>query len=210
MPGSIRTVFHITANRIAADTKDNMIDTLVARVKGFLFNPVETFQQSKTDKPVTVFACFGILLLFNAILSALVALIGISIMPVREGMSYGMPVPVAVFLVMLIGGLTGTLILSVWLHLWVYLLGGRKGIMQTTYAVIYGSTPRLLLGWVPVIGLFFAIWSLALGIIGIRELQDLSTTKAILAVAIAIFIPLILLILLAAWVYTAVATVTAV
>jgi hypothetical protein len=41
------------------------------------------------------------------------------------------------------------------------------------------------------------LWSLILGVLGIRELQELSTGKAILAVAIAVMIPLILIILFA-------------
>ena len=39
------------------------------------------------------------------------------------------------------------------------------------------------------------LWSLVLNILGIRELQELSTMKATLVVAIAVLIPLILIIL---------------
>jgi len=92
-----------------------------------------------------------------------------------------------------------TLLFAAWLHLWVYLLGGRKGIMQTFKAIIYAHTPRLLLGWIPVIGFIFMLWSLVLGVLGIRELQEISTGKAILAVVIAIIIPVVIIIVLAAY-----------
>ena len=184
-----------------------MIDTIVTSVKGFMLNPVETFQQSKNDDPGAVFTYFGLLLLLHAVLAALVSLLRIEVMPQYAGMFEGPAIPVMVFLVALVGGCIITVIFAAWLHLWVYLLGGRKGIMQTINAVIYGHTPRLLLGWIPFIGFIFMFWSLALSIVGIRELQEMSTGKAILAVAIAVIIPLIVFILLAAWFFISYMTV---
>ena len=179
-----------------------MFDTIVTKVKGFLLSPVETFQQSKTDEPKAVFTYFGILLLLNAILSALIAALGIETMQMYAGLPLGPAFPVLVFFMMLVGGFICTVVFSAWLHLWVYLLGGKNGIMQTINAMIYGSTPRLLLGWIPFVGIIFTLWSLILGILGVRELQDLSTGKAILAVAIAVIIPLIIVILVAAYFFT--------
>jgi len=187
-----------------------MIDTLVTKVKGFLLNPVETFQQSRADEPRAVFTYFGVLLLFNAILSAVITAVGIETLKMFNGMSFGLAIPVLVFVMILIGGFICTLIFGAWIHLWVYILGGRKGIMQTINAVIYGSTPRLLLGWIPFIGLLFALWSLVLGVIGIRELQEMSTERAVIAVVIAVLIPLIVIILVAAYFITSVMSVTSI
>lgn len=186
-----------------------MITTIFSRVKGYLLDPVATFRQSKNDEPSTVFSCFIALLLFNAILSAILATILVETIPVFATMTGGIPVPVAIFLMMLVGGFIGTLVFGIWLHLWVYLFGGRRGIMQTIHAVIYGSTPRLLFGWIPFIGFIFTLWSLALGILGVRELQEIDSLKATLAVALAVMIPVILLILLAAWFMVANVTTTA-
>ena len=187
-----------------------MIDPIVTRVKGFLLKPVETFQQFKNDEPGVVFSYFAALLLLHAILSAIIALIGIETMPRYAGIPEGIAVPVIVFFMALAGGFVITLIFAAWLHLWVYLLGGRKGIMQTFKAIIYGHTPRLLLGWIPFIGFIFVLWSLALGILGIRELQEMSTGKAILAVAIAVMIPLVIILLIAAYFITSYVTTTAI
>ena len=187
-----------------------MIDPIVTKVKGFLLKPVETFQQSKNDEPGVVFSYFAALLLIHAILSAIITAIGIERMPIYPGMPSGIAVPVIVFLMALASGFIITLIFAAWLHLWVYLLGGRKGIMQTFKAIIYGHTPRLLLGWIPFIGFIFVLWSLALGILGIRELQEMSTGKAILAVAIAVMIPLIIILLIAAYFITSYVTTTAI
>ena len=187
-----------------------MIDAIIAKVKGFLLSPVETFQQSRNDEPGVVFTYFAALLLFHAILVALIATFGIEKMPTYPGIPVGIAVPVIVFLMALAGGFILTLIFAAWLHLWVYLLGGRKGIMQTFKAIIYGHTPRLLLGWIPFIGFIFMLWSLVLGVLGIRELQEISTGKAILAVVIAIIIPLIIVILIGAYFITSYMTTTAV
>ena len=187
-----------------------MIDPIVTRVKGFILKPVETFQQFKSDEPGVVFSYFAALLLINAILSAIVVVIGIETMPRFAGMPEGIAVPIIVFLMALAGGFIVTLIFAAWLHLWVYLLGGRKGIMQTFKAIIYGHTPRLLLGWIPFVGFIFVLWSLALSILGIRELQEMSTGKAILAVAIAVMIPLVIILLVAAYFITSYVTTTAI
>ncbi|PKL68441.1 MAG: hypothetical protein CVV30_11050 [Methanomicrobiales archaeon HGW-Methanomicrobiales-1] len=184
-----------------------MIDIIVAKIKGLLLSPVETFQQSRTDEPGAVFTYFGVLLLLHSILVAIIAAVGIETMPRFAGMPGGIAVPFIVFFMALAAGFVLTLLFAAWLHLWVYLLGGRKGIMQTIKAIIYGHTPRLLLGWIPFIGFIFMLWSLALGILGIRELQEMSTGKAILAVAIAVIIPLIVFILLAAWFFISYMTV---
>jgi hypothetical protein len=186
-----------------------MIDIMVEKAKGFLINPVETFQKSRGDEPGAVLMYLASLLLINAVLSALVAAVGIQVMQMFGGMKFGVAVPVVVFFAVLVGGFILTLIFAAWVHLWVHLLGGRKGIWATIIAIVYANTPRLLLGWIPLVGIIFALWSLVLSILGIRELQEMSGERAVLAVAIAIIIPLIVIILAALWFMTSIVTSTA-
>ena len=187
-----------------------MLNTIVNKARGFLLEPVETFRKSRTDAPGAVLAYFLALLLVNAVLSAIVAAVFASQMPFLAGISSGVPLPVLVFFAALAGGFILTLVFAAWVHLWVYVFGGRKGIMQTVSAIVYGHTPRLLLGWIPFIGFLFTLWSLALNILGLRELQELSALKAILVIAIAVLIPLILIILAAAYFLIGSAAMTAV
>jgi hypothetical protein len=170
-----------------------MIGTIVAKVKGFLASPVETFRNSKADEPSAVFTYFVALLLVSAVFSAIIALLGINRMSSFSRMAAGTPHPVLVFFGVLIGGFILTLIFAAWLHLWAYILGARQGIMQTVRVVLYGSTPWLLFGWIPFIGFIFMLWSLVLGVIGIGELQELSSGKVVLAFVIAVLIPLIII-----------------
>ena len=172
-----------------------MIDTLVEKAKGFILDPVETFRQSRNDEPGAVLMYFVPLLVVNAFLSAVVAAAVVGMISRFAGLNLGAPFPVVVFFAVLVAGFILTFIFAAWVHLVAYLFGGRKGIMETVKAIIYGHTPRLLFGWIPVIGFIFVLWSLVLNILGIRELQELSTMKATLVIAIAVLIPLILVIL---------------
>jgi hypothetical protein len=185
-----------------------MINSIAEKAKGFLLNPIETFRQSVNDDPGTVFTYFGVLLLINAIISSLVAAAGIGSMETISGQVFGPAFPVMVFFLVLVGGFIVTVLFSVWLHLWVYLLGGRRGIMQTMGAILYGSTPHNLLGWIPVAGFIFTLWSIVLGIFGICKFQEMSSGKAILAVLVAIVIPLIVIILIAAYFFISYVTTT--
>jgi hypothetical protein len=56
----------------------------------------------------------------------------------------------------------------------------------------------LLLGWIPLVNIIAAIWSLIVEIIGIRQLHELTTGRAILAVLIPIILAIILAVVLAA------------
>ena len=172
-----------------------MINTIIAKAKGFLLDPVEAFRKSGNDEPGTVLTYLGLLLIFNAAISAILIAVGTDPVQQYAGLSWGAAGAVMVFFLVLVIGFTGTLILSAWIHLWVYLLGGRRGILRTVTAIAYGSTPSLILGWIPFLGIIFALWSLVLGVLGIRELQALSTAKAILAIALALMIPLIIVLL---------------
>jgi hypothetical protein len=93
----------------------------------------------------------------------------------------------------IVGGYIGVIIFltiwGLWLHLWAYIFGARKGLEQTMKAVYYGNSPAYLLGWIPLISIVFTLWSLVLEVIGLKRLQGMETGKAALAMIIAIVIP---------------------
>ena len=174
---------------------------IVEKIKGFLFSPSETFDASKEDTLGDAFKYYIILLLIPALLSAVIAAVAFSlfagffgmmlpgVMPALAGA--GAAVAFIVFIYVLIAGAIGVLIGGLWLHIWVYLVGGRKGLTQTFKALMYGATPSLLLGWIPFINFLALIWALIVEIIGIRQLHEISTGRAVAAVILAIIIPLI-------------------
>lgn len=174
-----------------------MFDAIIEKAKGILLSPVETFQASRAEGTDAAAPYLIVLLLVHAIMTAIVSLIGISVIGMFAHMMPRFAMPVVIFFGALIGGAVLTILFSLWLHLWVYLLGGRKGLLETAKAVIYGLTPAMLLGWIPFVGFLFCLWSVVLQIIGVRELQEMSSGKALAALVIAVMIPLIILVLLA-------------
>jgi len=100
---------------------------------------------------------------------------------------------------LLIFSIIGIFISSIIVHIVVLILGGKKGIKPTIKALIYGSTPRLLLGWIPFIGIIAEIWSIILLIVGMRQLQDITTGKAIIAVMSIILVTIYIAAGFGAW-----------
>jgi hypothetical protein len=180
-----------------------MVLSIVKRIKGFLFSPSDTFDASKEDTIGDALKYFVVILAIFAVLLAIIAavvlslfagmfgMLGVPMMPL--GAAMGPLLAVGVFVGVLVGGIIGVFIDGLWLHLWVYLVGGRNGVGQTIKAVMYGSTPSYLLGWIPIVNTIALIWALIVGIIGVRQLHELSTGKAVLAVILAILIPAIII-----------------
>ncbi|MFY9749707.1 MAG: Yip1 family protein [Methanoregula sp.] len=180
-----------------------MLDTGIARARKFLSTPGEAFRESRDDTEKTVSHYFSTLLLIFAVLSVVFAAIVGSFTHVLPGTSFvsgaGAMVLASIISIIsiFIAGTVFTLLFSVWVHLWVWILGGRNGLAQTVKAIVYGMTPFFVYGWIPWIGFFFSIWSLVLDVHGIRELGSLSTRKA----ALAIIIPVVILLIVAATVF---------
>jgi hypothetical protein len=183
----------------------------IEKIKGFLLKPVETLQNSRGDDVVSGMVYFAVLLIFYGILSGIISAAGIMKTPIPSMLNLGLGVadPVIVFFTVffsvIIAWLFLILVWGLWFHVFVYLVGGRKGVWNTEKAVIYGSTPFFLIGWIPIIGpVIGGLWAIVLQILGIRELQEISTTKAILAMIIPVAIIFIILILILAWLFVAI------
>ncbi len=188
-----------------------MVLSIGKRIKGFLFSPSETFDASRGDTLGDAFKYFVVILAIYALLVAIIvavvfllfadilATFGVRGMPFGAAVGplvavgfFVAAVAVGFFVAAVVVGIIGVFISGLWLHIWVYLVGGRNGMEQTIKAVMYGETPSLILGWIPIINLIAGIWALIVGIIGIRQLHGLSTGKAVLAVVLAIVIPFII------------------
>lgn len=177
-------------------------------VKGFLLSPTETFRKVRPADLGETLKYYLILVVIYTILSVIISLIVISsawaviaaLFPAL-GLSAPMVAGLGIILVAIILIFVHLLLLFIgaaWVHVWVWLLGGRKGYMMTLKALAYGDTPYLLFGWIPFIGIFGALWSFILWIIGVKELHEISTGRAAAAVILAAIVVLIIVILVAA------------
>lgn len=150
-----------------------MLNDFVEKVRGFIMKPVETFQKVKGGSLGDAFVYYIILLVINAVLSAIVLAAGLSAMSIYQSIpGFNGAFPLVMFFMVLVGGIIGIFVGGAWLHIFVWALGGKKGYVQTVKSVMYGSTPSLLLGWIPIIGFIGAIWTIILDIFGIEDPGD--------------------------------------
>jgi hypothetical protein len=192
-----------------------MIEGLIAKGKGFLLEPAESFRKSRGDSVGAAYRYFVVLLIVYTILSAIIAvaagMYAFNTMVVQLGQA-GMVGEVlsgalahmgsfvaamilfAVYLFFLMA-LFGIFIKGLALHIFVLLFGGKKGPEQTLKTAMYATTPFFLLGWIPYVSIIGVIWYLVLMVIGIREMQEIELGKALLVVFVPIVLMLIMVIL---------------
>ncbi|MDR2855059.1 MAG: YIP1 family protein [Methanomicrobiales archaeon] len=176
---------------------DPDISSMIETTKGFLLNPVETFQQHADTSLAKAFQYYAVLVLVFAVLFAIVegALLSFASVFSHGGGLIGLATGTFVLFIIsivILASLIGIFFNGLFQHIFVLLVGGEQGVAQTLKAFMYSSVPALIFGWIPIINIIAAIWSLVLLIIGIRELHKISTTNAIAAV----LIPAVLFILI--------------
>ena len=178
----------------------------VEKMKGFLLKPVDTFQKVKEETLSESLKYFLVLILMYSALSAVVitamrhTIWGSTLFSIYKSLPVVGPIfesgsgtttALTFFVIFLVGGFIGIFIGAAIVHLGVLLFGGKKGYTHTVNALIYGSTPSYVFGWIPFVMLIIWIWSFILEILGIRELQEMSTGKAVAAVLVPIVIVMI-------------------
>ena len=170
------------------------------KLKGFLLNPVETFNQTKEDSITDAIKFFLPLLLVFAVLLGVLAILGMAAMGsmmgefMPLGMLGGGALAVMTIIFTIIALIVGIFIDGVIVHIFAYLMGARNGIGQTIKAVIYGCAPLFLIGWIPTIGIIGVVWSFVLEVIGIREYHEISTGRAVIALILPVIIIVILMV----------------
>ena len=171
------------------------------KVKGFLGAPVSTFNNVEAEALGSAVKYFTIWVVIYTILRTIVFytverrvfqafwdLLGLSDAPLYL---YRFD-PVIFALLAVLGAFASLFITGSWAHLFVRAFGGEKGYGNTIKAFAYGDTPFLLFGWIPFVGMLFWIWALVLNIIGIRQLHDISTGRAVGAVLLSIVVLVII------------------
>ncbi|MBN2043212.1 MAG: YIP1 family protein [Candidatus Aenigmarchaeota archaeon] len=163
----------------------------------FLKEPNKAFD---SVKKVTIGEAFKYMLVMSvvvAVLNGIITTLLYSMVPAvfaaQMPMQLGPVVLISTIIMSYIGIIVVNLLWSLWLHLWVYILGARKGLEKTMKTVFYAGTPNYLLGWIPFINIVFGVWSLVLSGLGLMRLQEINGGKAALAIIIAIIIPVVIL-----------------
>lgn len=162
----------------------------------FLKSPGKSFEEVTTDSLGNAFKYMLVLGILVSVLNGIVVGIMTSMAPIPTipvlGESFLPIVIVSTMIFMYVSLIIGQTIYGLWLHLWVYIFGARKGLEQTVKSVYYGNTPSYLLGWIPVISIIFVLWSFVLTGMGLTKLQGMTGGRAALAIIISLVIPLII------------------
>jgi len=70
------------------------------------------------------------------------------------------------------------------MHILLKLVGGKADFLKTVQVMIYGSTPSLLLSWIPCIGWIFGLIGLINIILGAKRVHGISLLRAIVAMLV--------------------------
>ena len=136
------------------------------------------------------------LLIINAILTAIVAYLGFGAATNRTP---GVGAFIAGLIAAFIFGIIALLLWAVFLHIGAKVMSGRGDFADSFKSAVYAQTPNLLLGWIPIIGIIFWLWSIGTAVPRRpRAPRALDTTKAVIAVVIAVVLFIIVIAVIAA------------
>ena len=150
----------------------------IEKVKGFLIEPSKTYDASKEDTLGDATKYFVILMMIFAILNVISS---------HGFFSFGIRMSLFLLVLSPIIRVVSVFICGAILHISIYIVGGRNGISQTIKALMYAYTPALLFSVIVFLisGLLVWVlwlWALVLLILGIRQLQEITTNRALIAV----------------------------
>ncbi len=170
------------------------------KLVGFIVRPVETFRAVRDEELAPPAIYWILLLIINAILTGIIAYLGYGAttsMQTGINVGGGAGAFVAGLIGAIIVGIIGLILWSIFLHIGAKIVGGRGDFADSFKSAVYAQTPSLLLGWIPIISIIFALWSIVLLFLGVRELHELDTMKAVIAVIVAVVLYIIVIAILA-------------
>lgn len=124
--------------------------------------------------------------------------------PIAAALGIGGPALVAILIVT---GIATSFLFFGYFHLFVMLLGGKQGYSSTYRAFAYASAPTIL-SWIPLVGIVFSLWALALEIYGVSLLHKISIWRALGAIALGIGIIVVAAVIFALLLYGTTAALT--
>jgi hypothetical protein len=184
---------------------------LIKKVKKVILSPSEFFEEIKAEKGISeAFKYLAILSLVNLVVGIVSFRLSIpSISPLGNLSSFlpllgalstalGIVIPVVMYISSLILSFVG----AGFIHLFVKLFKGKGAYSNTYKALIYASTPFLLFGWVPWVGVIFGLYSFYLSLKGISKLHEVSMVRAFIMLITSTIVIILATIAIAGALYT--------
>jgi hypothetical protein len=186
-----------------------MSPDIIEQARGFILNPVETFRNTRGDDLGEAIKYYAVILAVYAVLTGLMAMVGFGASVDIPGFAgafgtIGIGTAIGIIIATFVGEIIGLLVISLIIHVLVALLIGGNGIEATVRALAYASTPSMLFGWIPFIGLLAFVWTVILSVIGIRECHETTTGRAAVAVILPVVALAVLFVLVIAAIFAVV------
>lgn len=182
-----------------------MMERLCFDISDILIRPADFFRSHQDTGLSEALRIYVLLLVFYALLTGIVRMIGNSLMLMDVMMRFPLigpfiaqkvcPLFAGYGFLMIIGtvliGLYLVFILSALLHPFVLLAGGEQGIGQTIKVLSYAAAPAFLIGWIPVVGIIGLLWSVLITIQGLRVCAGLTYVRSLGVVVVPILLLLL-------------------
>ncbi|MDD3978113.1 MAG: YIP1 family protein [Methanomicrobium sp.] len=148
-------------------------------IVGIIRRPVKTLREIRSRKISDVLVLIFSMGIFYSVLLSIVIFCNLDIFYSYEFLNFAKPhlwIPIIYGLV-----IADVFLNTLFIHVFVIIVEGKNGLFETLKSVSYSSVPTLILGWIPIIGIITTVWALVLQTIAIRELHEISTGRAVIA-----------------------------
>ena len=180
--------------------------TFLSKIKGVFVDPIGFFDYIKTEDSIwPAFEYYAVLSIIPIAISYFIMLImgtglygqnpSYAIFSTMLGGAGIVFVFIALYLLLLIISFIGVAII----HIFAILLKCNGKYRDTYKAVMYGLTPQMLLGWIPIVSLITILYSLYLQIKGMSILHDVSMGRAFVVIIAPGIVILAIIIIIAAF-----------
>lgn len=172
-------------------------DKLPGDIWGMLRHPVKTSRNVRKRSFYDVLVYVLITAIVYAVFFGLMTLWGLDLFYSYNFLKGHGIVPLITIIYLM--AVASTFFNAGFIHVFVIIVEGKRGIFESFKVVAYASTPSYILGWIPVFGIIAGIWALVVQTLALRELQEISTGRAVIAMVlpyimfICIFISLMLI-----------------
>ncbi|MFB6088161.1 MAG: YIP1 family protein [Candidatus Aenigmatarchaeota archaeon] len=152
------------------------------KIRNVVLNPSDFFEEIEEEKNNRYPLIYLIIIeIVPAIFSYFILMLNIS--PISMGLRSYEAVS-GIFVIFLVFfnyfvGIIENIISAVVIHIFCVLLDGSGDFNASFKSIIYGATPSILAGWIPIVGIIAFLDSIYLQVKGISELHDVSMLRAL-------------------------------
>ena len=158
------------------------------KFSGMLSRPNDTFRRIEREDATETTKYLLLMSIIPAVLSGLLIYIGVAFLIPKASFTRAAIMTISMYLAWVIGTLIG----SIWYHIWLLVMGYKGKLSDTYKAMVYGLTPSYLFAWIPLVGWLAYIWSAILFIFGTSRYGKIDWWRSLVALIIAAVIPAVI------------------